>query len=111
MRLTLRWAIPLLLTCAMAVAVGVWWYRGLATKRAFEQVVLGEPQAAILRDFGAPDRTEVCTKNLYWGNSQYLGENDGRCVTTWRYDRLLTSYTISFDAGGSVVAKYVYFSE
>jgi hypothetical protein len=111
MKLTLRAGVPLLLSCAVAGTIGAWWYRGIVTKRVFENVVLGAPQASILRDLGAPDRTEGCAKNLYWGNSRYLGENDGRCVTTWRYDHLLTSYAISFDSGGSVVAKYTYFSE
>ena len=110
MKLGLRWGVPLLI-CAVVGSVGVWWYRGLTTKRLFEQIVLAEPQASILRDLGTPDRTEACGKYLYWSNSQYLGENDGRCVTTWRYDHLLASYAISFDAGGLVVAKYVYFSE
>jgi hypothetical protein len=96
--------------CGAVAPVAVWWHRGTAIKRLFEQVALRESREIILKDFGSPDRTGACSDDLYW-DLHYLGKNNGRCTVTWRYDHFLTSYAISFDATGLVVAKYMYFSE
>ena len=45
------------------------------------------------------------------GDGDYLGRNDGVCVTEDRYEYFLSAWGVGYTADGRAVSKYHYFSE
>ena len=50
----------------------------------------------MISQLGKPDVTRPCGKNLLWdGDGDYLGRNDGVCVTEDRYEYFLSAWGVS----------------
>jgi len=60
------------------------------TGHAFAKIERGATRQAVISQLGKPDVTRPCGKNLWWGgDGDYLGCNDGGCVTEYRYEYFL----------------------
>ena len=81
-------------------------------EKSFEAIKENDSRASVVSALGKPDSVRECGSNLWWGNdSQYLGPNDGRCVTEERYEYFLTAYGVGYSKDGRAVSKYRYVSE
>jgi hypothetical protein len=105
--------VGLIVLCALiAVAVILDVVRDSTDGRAFRQIRKGDTVAVVESRLGKPDSTEPCGRNLWWGgDGEYLGKNDGRCVTWVRYNHFLSAWAVGYSADGKVVSKYHYMSE
>ena len=82
------------------------------TGHAFAKIERGATRQAVISQLGKPDVTRPCGKNLWWGgDGDYLGRNDGVCVTEDRYEYFLSAWGVGYTADGRAVSKYHYFSE
>jgi hypothetical protein len=82
------------------------------TGRSFQRIQLGATEMAVVALMGKPDTVRPCGDNLWWGgDADYLGKNDGRCVTEARYEYFLSAWAVGYSADHDVVSKYHYFSE
>jgi hypothetical protein len=101
-----------MLVIATSTAWMSWRASADAEAQAFDDVAAGETAAAIRARLGDPTRVGECGEWLWWGgDANYLGRNEGRCVSWWRYERFLLTYGIGFDRSDRVISKYRYVSE
>lgn len=77
----------------------------------FEQIRAGDSEAAVILQMGRPDSTRHCGDNLWWGEANYLGKNDGRCVTESSYNYFLSRWVVGYSREGRVVSKSHFASE
>ena len=80
--------------------------------RMFANIDKGATRQSVLSQMGKPDTTRPCGKNLWWGgDANYLGYNDGACVSEDRYEYFLSAWGVGYTADGRAVSKYHYVSE
>jgi hypothetical protein len=77
----------------------------------FEQIRKGDSETAVISRMGTPDSTLRCGDDLWWGESIYLGKNDGRCVTESSYNYFLSRWVVGYSRDGRVVSKSHFASE
>jgi hypothetical protein len=80
--------------------------------RMFAKIDKGVSRQSVLSQMGKPDTTRPCGKNMWWGgDGNYLGYNDGTCVSEDRYEYFLSAWGVGYTADGRAVSKYHYVSE
>jgi hypothetical protein len=95
-----------------AVTFGVNYRHDARTGRTFAKIEKGASRELVLFQLGKPDTTRPCGKYLWWGgDANYLGFNDGICVSEDRYEYFLSAWGIGYSADGHAVSKYHYVSE
>lgn len=77
----------------------------------FEQIQKDDSQGTVISLVGEPDSMGRCGENLWWGEGNLIGKNDGRCVTQARYKYLLSAWIVGYSANGHVVSKTHVISE
>ena len=110
--------IPILLilpVAAIVLAIGVYGVNSIfdaRTGHAFAKIERGATRQAVVSQLGKPDITRPCGNNLWWGgDANYLGRNDGVCVSEDRYEHFLSAWGVGYSADGHAVSKYHYVSE
>ena len=78
----------------------------------FAKIDKGVSRQSVLSQMGKPDTTRPCGKNLWWGSDgNFLGYNDGTCVSEDRYEYFLSAWGVGYNVDGRAVSKYHYVSE
>ena len=82
-----------------------------STDPKFHRIHKDDAQAAVIAMVGAPDSTGHCGNDLWWGEGNYVGRNDGRCVMEARYSYFLDEWIVGYSADERVVSMTHLFSE
>ena len=99
--------VPLAIVAVGLLLVAVLWLFDKREDYAFQRIAMHAPESIVIALMGAPDTTEPCGEELWWGgDADSRGMNDGRCVQQSRYRHLFNTWIVGYSQDRHVVSKH-----